>query len=87
MLKLLTIFVLEEDSNCWSSDPIPETDSTPHVNVGPQFQCRIPPFTAVPNRVNPEPAYEDLLWDPGISGCTDAEGKIMHFRCQTHNLI
>ncbi|XP_068893866.1 zinc finger protein 541 isoform X1 [Tenebrio molitor] len=71
----------EEESN-WSSDPIPESDSTPHVNVGAQFQCAVPPFTSAPNRTNPEPTYEDLLWDPGINGCTDIEVDMyLDFAC------
>ncbi|KAJ8925961.1 hypothetical protein NQ315_009814 [Exocentrus adspersus] len=66
----------------WSSEPIPETDSTPHVNVGPQFQCTVPPFTSVPNRTNLEPTYEDLLWDPGINNCTDSEVDMyLDFAC------
>ncbi|RZC33533.1 mucin-12, partial [Asbolus verrucosus] len=72
----------EEDSIGWSNDPIPESDSTPHINVGPQFQCAIPPFTSAPNRTNPEPTYEDLLWDPGINGCTDNEVDMyLDFAC------
>lgn len=67
-------FFVEEDSN-WSNDPIPETDSTPHINVGPQFQCTIPPLSSIPDRTSSEPTHEDLLWDPGINGCSDSEGK------------
>lgn len=52
---------------------IPECDSVPHVNIGPQHQCIIPPFAKV-GRDDREPSYEHLLWDPGISSaCTEAE--------------
>lgn len=40
--------------------------------MGPQFQCNIPP---VSSRLNPVSKHEDLLWDPGINNCSDAEGK------------
>ncbi|XP_018579373.1 uncharacterized protein LOC108917312 isoform X2 [Anoplophora glabripennis] len=71
-----------DDGVSWSSEPIPETDSTPHVNIGAQFQCNIPPFTSAPNRANPEPTYEDLLWDPGINNCTDSEVDMyLDFAC------
>lgn len=63
-----------EDGSSWG-DPIPETDSTPHINIGPQNQCTIPTYPSVPKRMSPQPVYEDLLWDPGISSCTDSEGK------------
>ncbi|XP_017769279.1 PREDICTED: uncharacterized protein LOC108557319 isoform X2 [Nicrophorus vespilloides] len=65
-----------------SSPPPPETDSTPHVNVGPQFQCAVPPFRPVRNRVTRDRSHEDLLWDPGIAGCTDAEVDMyLDFAC------
>ncbi|KAJ8958723.1 hypothetical protein NQ318_016451, partial [Aromia moschata] len=71
-----------DDGTSWSSEPIPESDSTPHVNIGPQFQCSVPPFTSVPNRINPEPSYEDLLWDPGINNCIDSEVDMyLDFAC------
>ncbi|CAG9762190.1 unnamed protein product [Ceutorhynchus assimilis] len=70
-----------EDSPNWS-DPIPETDSTPHINIGPQNQCAIPTYRSVPKRTSPQPVYEDLLWDPGISNCTDSEiGMYLEFAC------
>lgn len=61
----------EAGANLWSNESIPESDSTPHINVGPRFQCSIQGA----NKANPEPCHEDLLWDPGITKCTDAEGK------------
>lgn len=71
---------LDVDSTVWNSDPIPETDSTPHVNIGPQFQCSIPPLMSSANRNNPQPCHEDLLWDPGIN-CSDAESKyILYYK-------
>lgn len=74
--KINFSIVPDDDGVSWSNEPIPETDSTPHVNIGTQFQCNIPPFTSAPNRANPEPTYEDLLWDPGINNCTDSEGNL-----------
>ncbi|KAG5878830.1 hypothetical protein JTB14_023953 [Gonioctena quinquepunctata] len=66
----------------WSNDPVPESDSTPHVNVGSQFQCKIPHFTSATRRSSPVPCYEDLLWDPGISSCTDSEVDMyLDFAC------
>ncbi|KAH1007759.1 hypothetical protein HUJ04_004954 [Dendroctonus ponderosae] len=70
-----------EDGSTWG-DPIPETDSTPHINIGPQNQCTIPTYTSVPKRMSPQPVYEDLLWDPGISSCTDSEVDMyLEFAC------
>lgn len=68
-------FFSDVDSTVWNSDPTPETDSTPHVNIGHQFQCTIPPITSSSNRSSLEACHEDLLWDPGINNCTDAESK------------
>ncbi|XP_072389156.1 uncharacterized protein [Diabrotica undecimpunctata] len=69
-----------EDS--WNNDSIPESDATPHVNVGSKFQCNIPQFYSIPNRGKSEPPYEDLLWDPGINNCTDNEVDMyLDFAC------
>jgi hypothetical protein len=60
-----------------SSDSAPESDATPHVNIGPQFQCSIPQWSPDREKANRDPSYEHLLWDPGISKfCTDAEGNL-----------
>ncbi|KAJ8928443.1 hypothetical protein NQ314_019032, partial [Rhamnusium bicolor] len=67
---------LKDEGLNWNSEPIPESDSTPHINIGTQFQCNVPPFTSAPNRTNLEPTYEDLLWDPGINNCTDSEATM-----------
>lgn len=64
----------EEAGNLWSNESIPETDSTPHINVGHRFQCDIPAYRSSA-KTNPDSCYEDLLWDPGITKCTDSEGK------------
>lgn len=61
----------DEIGNLWSNESIPESDSTPHINMGAQFQCSIPARCHTTNKTSPE----DLLWDPGITKCTDAEGK------------
>jgi hypothetical protein len=59
-------------------DCAPESDATPHVNIGPEFQCNIPQWNPDREKANREPSYEHLLWDPGISKfCTDAEGKLV----------
>lgn len=56
------------------NDTIPESDSTPHINVGPQYQCTIPPRIKMTGKDNREPNYEHLLWDPGINAiCTETE--------------
>ncbi|XP_076267674.1 uncharacterized protein LOC143200833 isoform X3 [Rhynchophorus ferrugineus] len=71
-----------EDGPSWNNDPTPETDSTPHINIGLQYQCSIPSYKSVPRRTSPEPAYEDLLWDPGIGMCTDSEVDMyLEFAC------
>lgn len=58
-------------------DSAPESDATPHMNIGPEFQCSIPKWNPDREKANREPSYEHLLWDPGISKfCTDAEGKL-----------
>lgn len=74
----LTSIVLDTDemNNFWSNESIPESDSTPHINIGPHFQCRIPSRSYnSSNKMNPDSCYEDLLWDPGITKCSDTEGK------------
>lgn len=65
----------DDEGNVWSNEPIPETDSTPHINVGAQFQCRIPSFMSEPDRYYREKKQDFLLWDPGIQKNTDNEGK------------
>lgn len=65
----------DEPLSSWGNDSAPESDSTPHINVGREFQCSIPPFMPGYNRPNQESSHEDLLWDPGINKCTDSEGE------------
>jgi hypothetical protein len=61
-----------------SSDSAPDSDATPHVNIGPEFQCSIPQLNPDREKANREPSYEHLLWDPGINQIrTDAEGKLV----------
>ncbi|KAK9869215.1 hypothetical protein WA026_002966 [Henosepilachna vigintioctopunctata] len=72
----------EDECGNWSNEPVPETDSTPHINVGTQFQCRIPTFSEMPDRYYRERKHEDLLWDPGIRRCTDNEVDMyLDFAC------
>ncbi|XP_075530351.1 uncharacterized protein LOC142563654 isoform X1 [Dermacentor variabilis] len=42
----------------------PETDILPHVNVGPQFQARLPPLDA--EEALKSQHHADLVWDPRI---------------------
>lgn len=71
-------FVIDnsDDSSISStSESIPENDSTPHINVGYQYQCTIPPCKFGREKDDREPTYEHLLWDPGINTiCTETEG-------------
>lgn len=66
-----------EDSPGPSLDPPPETDVSPHVNIGSQFQCNIPVWNPNREEAQHEPSREHLLWDPGISKvCTESESKL-----------
>ncbi|XP_044744094.1 uncharacterized protein LOC123306258 isoform X2 [Coccinella septempunctata] len=72
----------DDEVNSWSNEPIPETDSTPHINIGSQFQCRIPPFMEMPDRYYRERKHESLLWDPGINKNTESEVDMyLEFAC------
>ncbi|CAH1185966.1 unnamed protein product [Phyllotreta striolata] len=74
--------LIKTEDGIWNNEPIPESDSTPHVNVGPQYQCTISNFFSNPDRTSPEPTHEDLLWDPGINNCTDSEVDMyLDFAC------
>ncbi|XP_046658292.1 serine-rich adhesin for platelets-like isoform X2 [Homalodisca vitripennis] len=53
-----------------TSENAPECDISPHVNIGPQYQCTVPPLRGDHSRVDREPTYDHLLWDPGISRLT-----------------
>ncbi|XP_076441996.1 uncharacterized protein LOC143281005 isoform X2 [Babylonia areolata] len=46
--------------------PPPETDVTPHVNVGPQYQADIPPFIGQRNDAMMTPSKEDLMFASSI---------------------
>lgn len=57
-------------------DSAPESDLSPHVNIGPQYQCTLPQWVGDSVRPDREPSYEHLLWDPGISKVTSvSEGN------------
>ncbi|KAK9497349.1 hypothetical protein O3M35_004682 [Rhynocoris fuscipes] len=46
----------------------PECDTTPHVNIGAQYQVQVPSWTNRPiERAQDTPIREHLLWDPTIS--------------------
>uniref|UniRef100_A0A1B6CCX3 Protein krueppel n=1 Tax=Clastoptera arizonana TaxID=38151 RepID=A0A1B6CCX3_9HEMI len=61
----------------------PETDMSPHVNIGPQYQCVLPKWIEEPVRIDREPSFEHLLWDPGISKLTSENEVDMYleFAC------
>uniref|UniRef100_A0A8D8YZU9 Transcriptional-regulating factor 1 n=2 Tax=Cacopsylla melanoneura TaxID=428564 RepID=A0A8D8YZU9_9HEMI len=66
-----------------SRDVAPESDTTPHVNIGPQYQALIPECCPYGAKTEREPTYEHLLWDPGISKVTsDSEVDMyLEFAC------
>lgn len=45
---------------------IPQTDIQPHVNIGPNFQARIPAFNHNRNDVKYKLDKDNLLWDPTV---------------------
>jgi len=57
-------------------------DESPKVNVGPKYQCRIPPLVAGASKAEMELSEmeppEQLLWDPSTCAdrYTDQEGRI-----------
>lgn len=66
-----------------SSDVPPESSVAPRVNIGPRHQAIVPPACNDRSRLDREPNYEHLLWDPGISKfCTEAEiDMYLEFSC------
>lgn len=78
MLSLGTV----TDKNEFSDAPI-ESDAHPHINVGPRHQATIPSLETDLSKLDREPSYEHLLWDPGIGKlCTDSEIEMyLEFAC------
>nr|CAD7257038.1 unnamed protein product [Timema shepardi] len=69
-----TIESCGQEESSMPTETAPESDATPHINLGPDFQCVIPQWNPDREKANREPSYEHLLWDPGISKVsTDAE--------------
>lgn len=53
---------------------IPETDIQPHVNIGPNFQARIPAFNKNKDEAKYRQEKADLVWDPSLAeSLTDAD--------------
>lgn len=79
---LFNILDHEEVASTWCNESVPESDSTPHINVGPKFQCSIPAVMPSYHRVTQDRSPEDLLWDPGILQCSDSEGTYYRITCE-----
>ncbi|KAK4885195.1 hypothetical protein RN001_001466 [Aquatica leii] len=72
----------EDNFNVWNNESIPESDSTPHINIGPQFQCSVPLCQNGVLRVNQESSHDYLLWGPSISSYSDNEVDMyLDFAC------
>nr|CAD7393485.1 unnamed protein product [Timema cristinae] len=78
-----TIESCGQEESSMPTETAPESDATPHINLGPDFQCVIPQWNPDREKANREPSYEHLLWDPGISKVsTDAEVDMyLEFAC------
>ncbi|KAF2898801.1 hypothetical protein ILUMI_07375, partial [Ignelater luminosus] len=78
----LTSETREDILSIWNNESVPESDSTPHINIGPQFQCSVPPCAKSMHHVDQEPNREYLLWGP--SGGTYADNEVdmyLDFAC------
>ncbi|KAF5271731.1 hypothetical protein FQA39_LY08054 [Lamprigera yunnana] len=68
--------------NIWNNESIPESDSTPHINIGSHFQCSVPPYHKSLIRIDQEPNSEYLLWDPSVGAYSDNEVDMyLDFAC------
>nr|CAD7443398.1 unnamed protein product [Timema bartmani] len=78
-----TIESCGQEESSMPTETAPESDATPHINLGPDFQCVIPQWNPDREKANREPSYEHLLWDPGISKVsTDSEVDMyLEFAC------
>lgn len=65
----------EEVLNIWNSESAPESDSTPHINIGSQFQSTIPALRKSIPFSNQEPLKEQLLWGLPTDTYNDNEGE------------
>lgn len=74
-----------ESNNPTSNDSTPESDSTPHINVGAQYQCNsLPKCQSGKEKDDREPS-EHLLWNPEIGNlCTDSEGNFTKLENETY---
>ncbi|XP_071053390.1 zinc finger protein 541 isoform X2 [Onthophagus taurus] len=70
----------ENQETTWT-DPVPETDSTPHINVGSHFQTLLPQCRPLDTRYVQQPTKEDLLWDPGINKSKEEVEMYFDFAC------
>ena len=52
---------------------IPETDIQPHVNIGPNFQARIPAFNKNKDEAKYRSEKADKVWDPTVAGTLTEE--------------
>ncbi|XP_034326291.2 transcriptional-regulating factor 1 isoform X3 [Magallana gigas] len=56
-----------------ASEPPPETDVLPHVNIGSQYQAEIPPYNENRSEVMKVVCKEDLVWAPSSVGDNSEE--------------
>lgn len=59
---------------------IPHTDVQPHVNIGPNFQARIPAFNCNRKPLKHRQGKEDLLWDPNTLATVNEEQLSMYLK-------
>uniref|UniRef100_A0A1Y1LPB3 Transcriptional-regulating factor 1 n=2 Tax=Photinus pyralis TaxID=7054 RepID=A0A1Y1LPB3_PHOPY len=71
----------EDAYNVWNNESIPESDSTPHINIGSQFQCHPPPCRKGLSRVDLEPNREFLLWNPSCTLSDNEVDMYLDFAC------
>ncbi|XP_025830950.1 uncharacterized protein LOC108738669 isoform X2 [Agrilus planipennis] len=73
--------ISDDYPNCWNTESIPESDSTPHINMGSKFQSSIP---SLQHRyfVEREQCKENLVWAPKNDNLTENEiDMYLDFAC------